>query len=110
MSPKPAVAVLIQPGSPRPGAKDMPPPPTAFLRCNRLGVVGNQGLGAARRRPTSGDRTSVVWGKSGSVRVDLGVGRIIKKNKPRSQEVHEVITIEIMTHTKPRANNSLHSY
>src|SRR3546814_13217355 len=30
---------------------------------------------------TPEDRKSVVWGKSVSVRVDLGVGRIIKKKK-----------------------------
>src|SRR3546814_15814295 len=29
----------------------------------------------------AGDRKSVVWGKSVSVRVDLGGGRIIKKKK-----------------------------
>src|SRR3546814_14190053 len=32
------------------------------------------------------DRKSVVWGKSVSVRVDLGVRRIIKKKKNTKQE------------------------
>src|SRR3546814_17209423 len=36
-----------------------------------------------RIKLTQGDRKSVVWGKSLSVRVDLGGGRISKKTKIR---------------------------
>src|SRR3546814_12456178 len=37
-------------------------------------------------RSGEGDRKSVVWGKSVSVRVDLGGRRIIKKNKKEKKE------------------------
>src|SRR3546814_10953280 len=54
----------------------------------RARCLERSGVGAAERRCRSGadeplheDRKSVVWGKSGSVSVDLGGGRIIKKNK-----------------------------
>src|SRR3546814_17690058 len=33
----------------------------------------------------TGDRTSVVWGKGGAVRVDLGCRRIIKKKKQQTR-------------------------
>src|SRR3546814_14439282 len=39
----------------------------------------------ARRRPQDRDRKSVVSGKSGAVRVDLGGRRIIKKKKTRQR-------------------------
>src|SRR3546814_19117633 len=54
----------------------------------RLGQVEHRVLVAAgalrrglHRRRQAGDRKSVVWGKSVSVRVDLGGGRLIKKTK-----------------------------
>src|SRR3546814_20720279 len=45
-----------------------------------LRVIRPEGPWHGRRR-IPGDRKSVVWGKSVSVRVDLGGRRIIKKNK-----------------------------
>src|SRR3546814_11090507 len=39
----------------------------------------------ADRHPAVGDRKSVVWGKSVSVRVDLGGRRSIKKKKTKQQ-------------------------
>src|SRR3546814_19567802 len=45
------------------------------------GAAGRAVAGGPRTRPRSGDRKSVVEGKSVSVRVDLGGCRIIKKKK-----------------------------
>src|SRR3546814_16327828 len=58
-----------------------------------LGVLGGEGgRGAEGDRPegerqdvSHGDRKSVVWGKSVSVRLDLGGRRIIKKKKTRKK-------------------------
>src|SRR3546814_16132722 len=49
----------------------------------RAGSEGrpDQLLAGVRRPDGTGDRQSVVWGKSVSVRVDLGGRRIIKKKK-----------------------------
>src|SRR3546814_16224382 len=38
------------------------------------------------RHPWASDRQSVVSGKSGSIRVDLGGRRILKKKKPKSNK------------------------
>src|SRR3546814_17919964 len=50
-------------------------------RCARPAVLSNRNRcgGPASKRAHHGDRTSVVVGKSGSVRVVLGGGRRIKK-------------------------------
>src|SRR3546814_11658625 len=49
--------------------------------CHRAAALSAESFSAPR------DRKSGVWGKSVSVRVDFGVGRIIKtKTKSRSQE------------------------
>src|SRR3546814_12087253 len=45
------------------------------------GQAALDALDQQRRILEEGDRKSVVWGKSGSVRVDLGGRRIIKKKK-----------------------------
>src|SRR3546814_10163301 len=47
------------------------------------GIAEPAGPGGAERQrlPTGGDRKSVEWGKSVSVRVDLGGRRIVKKKK-----------------------------
>src|SRR3546814_18767111 len=70
---------------PRPGASCLPPRGLQAgtgtdekCRCSRQ---GRRAIGAAPRRTDGrpGDRKDVVWGKSGSVRVELGGRRMIKK-------------------------------
>src|SRR3546814_15803333 len=67
--------------------------PVELPRQNRPPQLSAQSLGPRRRRglpagddlrvhrdqPAPGARKSLVWGKSGSVRVDLGGGRRLKK-------------------------------
>src|SRR3546814_5543975 len=48
------------------------------------GVIASR-FAAGRQRDGGRDRKSVVWGKSVSVRVDLGGRRIIKKKKQQKQ-------------------------
>src|SRR3546814_18769320 len=63
--------------------------PRSWSGCARTGA-GAAGI-AAKARPASRreDRKSVVEGKSGSVRVDLGGRRIIKKKKTEAKEGDE---------------------
>src|SRR3546814_13493919 len=60
---------------------DRPLPAQFALWLGRV-LQGDLGISIATRRPVPGelyvDRTSSVWGKSGSVRVDLGGVQIIK--------------------------------
>src|SRR3546814_14624605 len=44
------------------------------------------GLNLVEVSPNAEDRRSVVWGKSVSVRVDLGGSRTMKKKKERKEE------------------------
>src|SRR3546814_16158529 len=54
----------------------------------RIAVVGAGPAGLA----TATDRKSVVEGKSVSVRVDIGGGRIIKKKKTKEQKTRKIRT------------------
>src|SRR3546814_11968988 len=54
------------------------------------GASGLQGL--LRSRRTAEDRKSVVYGKSVSVRVDLGGRRVIKKKEKRVEHGRPLIT------------------
>src|SRR3546814_20222198 len=47
------------------------------------GGLRNMTFGTGRRPVSGGDRKSVVWGKSVSVRVGLGGRRVVKKKKQR---------------------------
>src|SRR3546814_19747121 len=67
------------------------------LRRNRHGIHEPAARGKRARR----DRKSVVWGKSVSVRVDLGGRRIIKKKK------NEALG-EMRTQKLERNNNNTH--
>src|SRR3546814_20886845 len=62
----------------RPASMPAPPTPRSpwSISTSRWAVAGTP----THSHP-SGDRKSVVWGKSVSVRVDLGGRRIIKKKK-----------------------------
>src|SRR3546814_20117897 len=49
--------------------------------------VGSRAWKNAAMRGIAVDRQSVVWGKSGTVRVDIGGGRIIKKKKSKKTPI-----------------------
>src|SRR3546814_16698721 len=59
--------------------------PTATIAEGRIGGAWEDGQRVFRGIPYA-DRKSVVWGKSVSVRVDLGGRRIIKKKKKKKNE------------------------
>src|SRR3546814_14850005 len=60
----------------------------------RLAAAEDAGL--LRRAPRRADRKSVVWGKSVSVRVDLGGSGIMKKKRRKNA----TYKIEQLTHTQ----------
>src|SRR3546814_17221866 len=72
MSPAPAWASGVNAGR---FSQFMGGPPTSWPQ----GGDGAASFGAATSAGVSGDRKSVVWGTSVSVRVDLGGRRLIKK-------------------------------
>src|SRR3546814_18883650 len=53
-----------------------------------LAQLGRYAIGRARP-PDPADRKSVVWGKGGSVRVDRGGGRLVKKTHRRHHPLHQ---------------------
>src|SRR3546814_16534494 len=62
----------------------------------RSGDEPTRAVDAARREEGPlADRKSVVWGKSVSVRVDLGGRRIIKKKKSTHTRVENKVHVEI---------------
>src|SRR3546814_16728099 len=61
--------------SARPAQQDRPSRANASRKASRQPTLRRRNL------LKSGDRESVGWGKSVSVRVDIGGGRIIKKKK-----------------------------
>src|SRR3546814_17424015 len=65
-------------------------------RLHRGRTLGQRGGGCG---PGGGDRKSVVWGKSVSVRVDLGGRRIIKKKKQSKNNNLTGQLVSITQHT-----------
>src|SRR3546814_14690252 len=70
-------ALVVRLGAPRRGAEQ--------ARVG-AGAEGDHECDRDHHRPAPADRKSVVWGKSVSVRVDLGGRRIINKQKHQSTQ------------------------